>query len=890
MSVSDPENATVIAVSSQLASWLLYSRNNALAALGTKAWDTPVIATFEAWLKKLWDSSWPSKYVVSRTQSLKLWETIIETDLRLSKTNLLQLEGLAQSSAKAYENIKLYNIPTDPDSFAASLESETFLKWFKEYEEKLENLDALDPSELCNLVRSGMEEGQIPLPQHPLIFAGFFEFNPALKGLIEYLSDKGTLIKKNKEVSDDATPAPTQIFESKSIREECQLCAQYIKKYYEPGMTFGIILCDTTKYSEPLSKELTAELSPRYTFPWLDEETPFNFESSASLSREPIIQQALSILSSGTNISLETFTEFLHSPFYTGFANEQEPRRKIDREFHREKRLRIDLSRSDAFPSSLPVLKKNLKNWFLFVKDIEPRPPSVWARAFSQSLRRLGWPNGDNATTFRTTLVYEAWTECLDALASLDHILGSQTKQQACTTLKRFVDRKSFQAQRKNKPIQVIDFINSAGMQFDRVWVLGANADALPAPTSKNPFIPLNVQKKLQLPHSTPEWELTQTQNLLSQLRTQSKSIVFSYPLWDKDIAVRKSPLLNKYSNKIEKHASLKPDKPDDPSKTENFLESFEENIEIPVSPKEIAFKRKSWSRSGYRLIKNQSNCPFRAFAAHRLDLDLISVPETDFEESERGILVHNALESVWNELKNFSQLRNHLENGQLKDLIKNKVDQVSEKINDSLKDQSRFVELEKKRVVALIEQWLKSEGLRENFEIFGLEYAETIQLAGLDLNVRVDRIDRLSDGSQFIIDYKTGTVNTSDWFQERIQEPQLPLYAIKLRPAGIAYARVIKDPKTVNFSYLAKDPSIPDLPNAPTSYEKKTDISEWEHLLNYWEGCLSSLATNFLNGKTEIDPFRPGATCKNCGYQSLCRIAETNLEAFLQEEGEEYP
>jgi ATP-dependent helicase/nuclease subunit B len=889
MSVSDPENPTIITVSSQLARWLLYSRNQSLAATGTKAWESPNIGTLESWLKNLWDSSWPSKYVISKTQSLKLWEAIVEKDLRLSNNNLLQLEKLAKSASKAYENIKFYDVPTTPDSFAPSLESETFLRWFKKYEEKLENLEAIDPSELCSRIYDGMKSGQITLPSQSLVFSGFFEFSPALKQLIEFLSEKGVSVNKSESFENSISPSSlAKVFESKSIREECQLCAKYIKKHYQPGTTFGIILCDYSKYKDSLAKELIPELSPRYTFPWLNEETPFNFEIASPLTREPAIQQALSILSSEQNISLEVFTEFLHSPFYAGFTKEQEFRRKIDREFHREKRLKIDLGRSDAFPSTLPGLKKNLKNWFLFVRDKEPRPSSVWARVFSQTLRRLGWPNGDRETNLRTTLIYEAWTECLDALASLDHILGLQTKQQAYTALKRFAEGKSFQAQRKNKPIQILDFTNTAGMQFDHVWILGANADSLPTTPSPNPFIPIHIQKELNLPHSSPEWELNLTQNLLSQFQSQSKSINFSYSLWDKDIAARKNPLINQYSINIEKSSFLKPEELDSQSKAEILLESFEENIEVSVSDEEISAKRKDWSRAGYRLIKNQSNCPFRAFAAHRLDLDPMYVPETDFEESERGILVHNALESVWNELKDSSKLRGLIENDQLQELIKNKIDEVSEKIGGSLKDQIQFVDLEKKRVASLIEKWLLNENLRENFEIFGLEHFETINLAGLDLNVRVDRIDCLSDDSQLIIDYKTGAVNTSDWFQERIQDPQLPLYAIKLKPAGVAYARVVKDPKTSNFSYLSKEPSIPRLPNAPTSFEKKTGIAEWEHLLNYWEACLSSLAKNFLDGKTEIDPFRPGITCKNCGYQSLCRIAETNLEAFLEDEGEE--
>ena len=41
------------------------------------------------------------------------------------------------------------------------------------------------------------------------------------------------------------------------------------------------------------------------------------------------------------------------------------------------------------------------------------------------------------------------------------------------------------------------------------------------------------------------------------------------------------------------------------------------------------------------------------------------------------------------------------------------------------------------------------------------------------------DRIDRLADGRQVIIDYKTGaSIDTKNWAAQRITEPQLPIYA----------------------------------------------------------------------------------------------------------------
>ena len=33
--------------------------------------------------------------------------------------------------------------------------------------------------------------------------------------------------------------------------------------------------------------------------------------------------------------------------------------------------------------------------------------------------------------------------------------------------------------------------------------------------------------------------------------------------------------------------------------------------------------------------------------------------------------------------------------------------------------------------------------------------------------------------------------------------------------------------------------------------------------------------AKEFMEGKLIIDPLKEGETCKNCGYQTLCRIGE---------------
>jgi len=66
-----------------------------------------------------------------------------------------------------------------------------------------------------------------------------------------------------------------------------------------------------------------------------------------------------------------------------------------------------------------------------------------------------------------------------------------------------------------------------------------------------------------------------------------------------------------------------------------------------------------------------------------------------------------------------------------------------------------RYFELERQRLIALIHEWLNFERGREDFGKVAHQQKVEFQLAGLDLRGRIDRIDRLQDGSLVIIDYK---------------------------------------------------------------------------------------------------------------------------------------
>ncbi len=111
--------------------------------------------------------------------------------------------------------------------------------------------------------------------------------------------------------------------------------------------------------------------------------------------------------------------------------------------------------------------------------------------------------------------------------------------------------------------------------------------------------------------------------------------------------------------------------------------------------------------------------------------------------------------------------------------LITSTVDNVIDEFSSSYKQDSVFLSIERERSINLINDWLNIEKIRPPFTLVAQETQLSIDLSGLKLQLKIDRIDRLNDGSIMLIDYKTGLTHLKSWFGDRPQQPQLPLYAV---------------------------------------------------------------------------------------------------------------
>jgi ATP-dependent helicase/nuclease subunit B len=865
----------------RLARWLLFRYDRQKSQSGFKVWEKPAIYSFDEWVRQAWLQSWPDQYVLTELQSKHLWQKIIREDSATSELSLLHIQGAARHAFKAHQLIFKYRLPEDPAGFNNyTKETQTFRKWMTRYQKQLKEWRALDPAELLDAVSAGMADGKIPLPGE-IIFQGFDEITPQLKDWLKFLKGKKVPVNfkpfepapvASDTLSEFITQKQATVQKYEDANEEVIQCARWIRSIYQEGKTIGVVVPEMESYRGILEREFKAELAPASVFPWEDRHLPFNISMGVPLSHEPMVHLALLLLSQkNKRIPLLTFSTLITSPFLENPPDEIQARRELDWSLRGSNTTHVFLpqaldSKQRERCSTLATLLDALMSW---VDDTSFRLPSEWACGISRFFKKVKWPSENETLSSLQYQALQSWNECLDSLSSLDHVLQKINRNQAVLFLTHITEETQFQPKTRDESIQVIDLSESAGMEFDHTWVMGCHAEALPPYSSPNPFLPfLSLQKPFNLPHSTAEQELISTEQSLFRLAHACKEMVFSYPAWQGETELSPSPLLTPWlpdSNTIQISLSNKmQDHPDFAIDLENVQDYFA----IPVSPEE-----KKLIKGGTGILKNQAECPFRAFAIHRLASQSRDFPELDLDDSLKGSLIHKIMEFFWNQIRTSERLHELHETKKLLEQIRQMVKQGIQSFEIDTTGQSVFWEIEQERLTQLIHDWMEYERERSHFEVLHTERKKNIHLGDLSLTLKIDRIDQTSEGKTVLIDYKTGHIlNLKKWFGERIEEPQLPLYSMEVNADAIVFASIRKG--NSRYRGLSREDNL--IPKVSSNITKEhQELETWNELKAFWRTGLNQLANEFLEGRLSVAPLHDNDTCKYCDQMTLCRKTE---------------
>jgi probable DNA repair protein len=493
----------------------------------------------------------------------------------------------------------------------------------------------------------------------------------------------------------------------------------------------------------------------------------------------------------------------------------------------------------------------------LFLSHSKAQSLRLWTTTFSEWLSGFGWP-GERSLNSDEHQVMTAWQSALTQLASLDSLSKPVSFSTALFQLNRILSETRFQPETVETPIQISGISGAAGMQFDYLWVMGMQDDNWPAIMPANSFIPIACQREFNIPTASADAQLQLAKSITNKLIKSGKEVVFSFTKQQGDRVCRPSPLIKNIKEEYVSNFQHEDYK-------QLIFESSDIEIFIDIKAPEIPVGQTA--NGGSALFKDQSTCPFKAFARHRLHAETLQQVDIGLSAAERGNLVHRALQYLWQRLKSLDNLKYKTEL-ELKELVHSV---VSEAIKLQVSQQpetfaDRFTELEQRRLEQLLKQWLIIEKDRSDFKVIATEEWKTILFEDIELHLRVDRVDELADGRCVIIDYKTGTVTKYDWESENPNDPQLPLYAVTngQQVAAIAFASL----KRGKLGFVGQADAEDILPKV-----KPDPKLLWQEKLDNWEQVLIKLADDFRNGNATVEPTRIG--CRYCDLHSLCRIHE---------------
>ncbi|MGH8414307.1 MAG: PD-(D/E)XK nuclease family protein [Gammaproteobacteria bacterium] len=870
---------TVVCASERLARSARLVHADAARTRGARVWERPEVLNWGAFLQQLFSRHEQLELIagprlLAPHQSEALWETVISADTASSP--LLPSAVTARAANAAWELCRAYDISlTELSEEASGDDARQFALWAQAYAEHCEARAFLDTARLPDYLAEKFKIKKAVPPEHCLLI-GFEEFTPQQQRVLACMRAAGSHVQEL-PVSGQRDNRRRRIV-CADAQAEMQAAARWARALLEvsPQLRIGIAVQDLSETRQALARTLDQILCPG-RLPGDFSPRPYNLSLGQPLTACPIVADALILLQClHWRVPFETASRLLRSPFIVAGEGEWPARARLEVRLRDANLEQVGLQRlltlaqqggeTPAFQTALASLLQTLRG--IPKKQLS----SGWSRTFSSVLQTFGW-YGERIPDSSEYQAIGKLRALLGEFAQLDAVLPALDAQQALTRFTRLVAQHEFQTASAEVPIQVLGIPESAGLQFDHVWIMDLTDDVWPPSPRPDAFIPWTLQRRHALPHASAARELDYANRITARLLNSAAEVVVSTPQRDADTELRPSPLLADiqqtdatnlpHSTLLDWRESLQQ------QSVMSLTEFTDEQGPVRARGGEVA--------GGTGVLKSQAACPFQAFAKYRLGAKRLESPAPGLSPRERGLLLHAVMARLWEALKDHASLASLPP-----DARRQRIDAA---ISDGMSPfavqhpdvfTTNFRRLEQERLTGLIYAWLEIELTRAPFSVERSEQERTVTLGELTLNMRVDRVDRLPDGARVIIDYKSGEIHPRNWLGVRPDEPQLPIYAVseELTPAAVLFAQLLTGELTYR-GYAARDGVAPGVGSYDTARKQADDPENWGALLTHWHGVLTALADEFVDGVARVAPKYGDKTCRLCHLSTLCRIHE---------------
>lgn len=840
---------------------------------GHQAWITPSIFSFDGWLLQCLAECDEDEQLLSETQELCLWEAEISRSVEGTEFELLQLAQTAEKAQQAHHLVTEYRVEVNRQ--ALTEDQRMFFQWRDRYLDYCREKRFFDRSGLPDRVFSAIRSSAIALPSK-IYLVGFDQLSPFLNRFAEIARKMGSCVEAAELASNRETEA--LLFTAIDKDDEIESAARWTRDKLEKNSgLIGIVVADLARQRNIIERIFRHQISPESLFS-SGNDAPFSLSLGTPLADQGVVHAALECLDFPRHPTIDQVSLLLRSPFVRGSQREADARAIFDRRLRSFRQERFSL----AALLSLTREDHRLQNFYQILQDCQSgqreriAKPGVWARRFADQLQAMGWP-GERSVGSHEYQAVSAWrNKVLERMPELDRVMPAIDRFRAVGLVKRMSRETEFQVEAVSGQVRVVGLLESSGLNFDHLWVMGLDDRLFPAQPQPNPFIPYQIQDALKMPRSNADRERVFAEQIVKRLRCAAPEVIFSYPRRDGDSTLRPSPLIAGFNQVDLAELPQSTDPVLVGSLHQPELEQLDDSVGSPIVEARVS--------GGTGLLKDQAHCPFRAYVYHRLQCRSLESATPGIDAIARGDLVHLALEKIWLKLRDRKQLI-ALDPQQLEVMVRQQVEQVADAYYDGSsrpKQSQALLALEKDRLNSIVLDWLVTvEKERDDFTVVAVERELETVIGPLSIRLKVDRIDQLDDGSRVVIDYKTGSdLRAEDFLSSPLLEPQLPIYALKgaeQQAEGIAFARIRKG--SCRFVGIASREgqlsSVKALDRFSEARELK--IEDWADLLAFWSAELDRLADDFFSGQAQVRPFSLKRSCQYCDLAGLCRIDDVN-------------
>ncbi len=730
---------TILAPNAELAAALFDAIERTQRQAGRELWSTPKVRDFGSWareqhaLRHTLDEGLPRQ--LSDIEERELWRQVIDSSA--ASLNLLDIGLAARAARHARRTVLEYAIPWRRLAADATDETEIFLAWNQAFETRCREMGCVGAEvRLADLQ---------PTNEH-FVWIESPVWRPAAR---QWLSAHARSI-----APESAMQSRNALLHAAAPARELAAMAAWLHARLNADADFRawIFVPGLGQRRAEIEDAFDAQMElRRFVMPGDSRGARYAVAGGTPLSTFAPVRAGLQLLQASVGtVTFAQFSTILRAAELQDSERDAGAAARIDLALRRDGphestlfgwlKLAGDSARQEGFEAVTAV--QRLRGALQVLESARPmQRMSEWIGAWVSALNAGPWATRQRWSSVEFQAA-QRFRELLAALAGAETFFGLLPRDVAQRVLTRTAHETAFQPQTGIPPIWNSGQPVDPWLQYDAVWLCGMSGAQWPAAVEPVALLPVALQRAFGVVAADADSQLAMSRELLARWQLRGEQCVFSFADSTEGRAALPSPLLPLTANALDfaqtpaqpHWRALKAQAP--------AMQEFTDLRAPPYSPQERT--------RGVATLRAQSRCAFRGFAEIRLAAERMEQPVPGFNDRERGELVHHALQEIWTELGNSAVLHSLGSAAQdelLHRAAASAVQAVSRRRDPGARAGGNASALGSANCWASGWTWNAAVSPLPSRSLEGA--AQLARVAGLELKVRLDRVDRLADGSR---------------------------------------------------------------------------------------------------------------------------------------------